>query len=74
LNNQVDNLRTEIDNLKELSTVTADEQQKKIGELLTWESALDAKEQVLQLKENEINEVYEKVMSIKDKIEGKEDE
>ncbi len=74
LNNQIDYLKTEINNLKAISRETGEEQEKEIQEkimaLISWQNILGIKEKALNKKEEELNIEYERIMSIKRELEG----
>jgi TolA-binding protein len=70
LNNQVDYLKTEINNLKEIGAGSLAETEKRIQEkidaLVSWENVLRLKEISLKQKELDLDEEFERIIKIKD--------
>jgi TolA-binding protein len=73
LNNQLDNLKAQVNTLKEIAEAAGDEQAK-IQALSSWENLLGLKEQALQEKESKLDREYELIMQAKKQIEGRNDE
>lgn len=73
LNNQIDYLKTEINNLKEVGVGTLAEKEKQIQEkinaLISWENILKLKENALSQKEEDLDKEYERIMKIKKELE-----
>jgi TolA-binding protein len=74
LNNQVDYLKTEINNLKEIGAGSLAETEKRIQEkidvLVSWENVLRLKEIALKQKEIDLNQEYERLVKIKELYES----
>ena len=70
LNNQVDYLKTEINNLKEIGAGSLAETEKRIQEkidvLVSWENVLRLKEIALKQKELDLDQEFERMIKIKD--------
>ena len=73
LNNQIDYLKTEINNLKEVGVVTLAEREKQIQEkinaLISWENLLKLKENALNQKEEDLDQEYDRIIKIKKELE-----
>jgi hypothetical protein len=73
LNNQIDYLKTEINNLKEVGVGTLAEREKQIQEkinaLISWENLLKLKENALNQKEEDLDQEYERIIKIKKELE-----
>jgi len=78
LNNEIDLLRREITNLKEIGEGTSDEKQQQIEEkinaLISWENILRVKEDALGRKEQLLNNELERLEQISSKVERTADE
>ena len=74
LNNQVDYLKTEINNLKEIGAGSLAETEKRIQEkinaLVSWENVLRLKEIVLKQKELDLDQEFERMIKIRDLYES----
>ena len=75
LNNQIEYLKTEINNLKEVGSGTSEERlkqiQEKIKALVSWENVLRIKEESLNQKELELDRQYEAILKVQETLEGK---
>ena len=73
LNNQIDYLKTEINNLKEVGVGTLAEREKQIQEkinaLISWENILKLKENALNQKEEDLDQEYDRIIKIKKELE-----
>jgi len=78
LNNQIDLLRTEIINLKEMGEGTGEEKELQIEEklkaLVSWENLLKIKEESLNQKERQLDQEYERIQTIITELERTDDE
>ena len=78
LNNEIDLLRMELTNLKEIGEGTSDEKQQQIEEkinaLISWENILRVKEDALSRKEKLLNDELERLEQISSKVERTADE
>ena len=73
LNNQIDYLKIEINNLKEVGGGTLTEKEKQIQEkinaLISWENILKLKEDALNQKEEDLDREHERIIKIKKALE-----
>ena len=76
LNNQVDYLKTEINNLKEIGAGSLAETERRIQEkidvLVSWENVLRLKEISLKQKELDLDQEFERMIKVQELYESSE--